>query len=209
MINTVQRYFGRSALSAGLIILASPAFALDQQVSLSPSTSVNLSFTAESKEEAVTAPQVHVLEQPLQMFLRQAARRSGYQISISKRVRGTLKKAVLPSDIRKIMPQIAEQYDLKWHFQKKQLFVSLGSEVANRIIYLGAMKFEELEKAAEQAGIESESYDMSFVEESNSVIVNGSVAYISNIELIIDSFKKNLGEKKIDVKVIRYGVVGN
>lgn len=209
MINTVQRYFGRSALSAGLIILASPAFALDQQVSLSPSTSVNLSFTAESKEEAVTAPQVHVLEQPLQMFLRQAARRSGYQISISKRVRGTLKKAVLPSDIRKIMPQIAEQYDLKWHFQKKQLFVSLGSEVANRIIYLGAMKFEDLEKAAEQAGIESESYDMSFVEESNSVIVNGSVAYISNIELIIDSFKKNLGEKKIDVKVIRYGVVGN
>jgi len=209
MINTVQRYFGRSALSAGLIILASPAFALDQQVSLSPSTSVNLSFTAESNEEAVTAPQVHVLEQPLQMFLRQAARRSGYQISISKRVRGTLKKAVLPSDIRKIMPQIAEQYDLKWHFQKKQLFVSLGSEVANRIIYLGAMKFEDLEKAAEQAGIESESYDMSFVEESNSVIVNGSVAYISNIELIIDSFKKNLGEKKIDVKVIRYGVVGN
>ena len=209
MINTVQKYCVQSALSAGLIILASPAFALDQQVSLSPSTSVNLSFTAESKEEAVTAPQVHVLEQPLQMFLRQAARRSGYQISISKRVRGTLKKAVLPSDIRKIMPQIAEQYDLKWHFQKKQLFVSLGSEVANRIIYLGAMKFEELEKAAEQAGIESESYDMSFVEESNSVIVNGSVAYISNIELIIDSFKKNLGEKKIDVKVIRYGVVGN
>lgn len=209
MINTVQKYCVQSALSAGLIILASPAFALDQQVSLSPSTSVNLSFTAESKEEAVTAPQVHVLEQPLQMFLRQAARRSGYQISISKRVRGTLKKAVLPSDIRKIMPQIAEQYDLKWHFQKKQLFVSLGSEVANRIIYLGAMKFEDLEKAAEQAGIESESYDMSFVEESNSVIVNGSVAYISNIELIIDSFKKNLGEKKIDVKVIRYGVVGN
>lgn len=209
MAYKAQKYIALSALSTMLLSIASPVFALDKQVSLSPSTSVNLSFTAENKEEAVTAPQVHVLEQPLQMFLRQAARRSGYQISISKRVRGTLKKAVLPSDIRQIMPQIAEQYDLKWHFQKKQMFVSLGSEVANRIIYLGAMKFEDLEKAAEQAGIESESYDMSFVEESNSVIVNGSVAYISNIELIIDSFKKNLSEKKIDVKVIRYGVVGN
>jgi len=183
--------------------------AMEKQVSLSPTTSTNLSFEAEDAVQNSAPPQVHVLEQSLSTFLRQAARRSGYEISLSKRVRGTLKNSVLPSDIRKIMPQIAEQFDLKWHFQKKQLFVSIGSEITNRVIYLGAMKFEDLEKATKQAGIENNSYDMSFVEESNSVIVNGSVSYISNLELIIDSFKKNLGEKKVGVKVIRYGVVGD
>ncbi len=195
--------------STTLASFASAAYAMDKQVSLTPSTSVNFSYAAEEEQQAITEPQVHVLEQSLPVFLKQAARRSGYQLSLSKRVRGTLKKAVLPSDIRKIMPQIAEQFDLKWHFQKKQLFVSVGSEVANRVVYLGSMKFRDLEKAAEQAGIESNSYTMSFVEESNSVIINGSVPYIANIELIIDSFKKNLSEKKVDVKVIRYGVVGN
>ncbi len=195
--------------STTLASFASAAYAMDKQVSLTPSTSVNFSYVAEEEQQAITEPQVHVLEQSLPVFLKQAARRSGYQLSLSKRVRGTLKKAVLPSDIRKIMPQIAEQFDLKWHFQKKQLFVSVGSEVANRVVYLGSMKFRDLEKAAEQAGIESNSYTMSFVEESNSVIINGSVPYIANIELIIDSFKKNLSEKKVDVKVIRYGVVGN
>ena len=65
------------------------------------------------------------------------------------------------------------------------------------------------DRGMKQAGFDSETYSLSFVEESNSVLVSGSVAYISNIELLVEAYKKDKSESKVNVKVIRYGNVGN
>lgn len=190
-------------------MLPATAHADDKIVSLSDQRTTTYSFVAEDAPTPVEEPKVFVMEQSLPVFLRQAARRSGYQITLSKRVRGTLKKAVLPADIRKIMPEIAEQFDLKWHYQNKQLFVGIGSEETNRVIFLGRMGFDDLKRAMEQAGFSSETYSLSFVDESNSVLASGSVAYISNIELLVEAYKKDKSQSKVNVKVIRYGNVGN
>ncbi|MEM7291392.1 MAG: hypothetical protein AAF412_13645 [Pseudomonadota bacterium] len=198
-------------LWAGYAVL--PAQANDSlsrhHVALKSSLSSKNVYGTENVSTPAEEPKVYVLEQSLPVFLRQAARRSGYQISLSKRVRGVVKKAVLPADIKKIMPEIAEQYDLKWHFQGKQLHVSIGAEDTNRVIYLGRMDFEDLAKTMAQAGIESNSYELSHVAETNSVMVSGSVPFISNIELLVEAYKKNKSESHTDVKVIRFGNVGN
>lgn len=178
------------------------------QALLTPEASTRMTFSA-VKNEPDAVPTVYVVSQPLPAFLRQAARRNGYQITLSKRVRGVLKKRTLPMDIRKILPEIAEQFDLKWHFQQKQLFVSIGAENTTRLIYLGQMKMDQLREAMRQADIESDAYDLSYVAESNSVLVNGSVSYIASLELIAESYNKNLANQKSNVKVIRYGNVGD
>lgn len=156
---------------------------------------------------AVSEPMVYIVEQSLPEFLRQAARRSGYQITISSRVRGTLKKMSMPLDLDKILEKIAPQFDLKWHFQQQQVYVSVGSESKTRLIFLGDMNMEDLQKSLEGAGLSANAYDLSYVEESNSVIVNGPTSYIASVELIAESFNKNEKAKNGRIKVIRYGNV--
>lgn len=201
----------KSALILPALLLsvgASPASELENQALLNSDTSAKMSFGV-AQQEPSAVPTVHVISQPLAAFIRQAARRNGYQVTLSKRVRGVLKKRTLPMDVRKILPEIAEQFDLKWHFQQKQLFVSIGAENTTRLIYLGQMKMDQLKDAMQQAKIESDAYDLSYVEESNSVLVNGSVSYIASLELIAESYNKNAANRKSNVKVIRYGNVGN
>ena len=159
------------------------------------------------RDEAQSAPVVYIIEQHLPEVLRQAARRNGYEIKLTKRVRGVLKKTQLPIEINAMMEKIAPQFDLKWHYQNKQLFVSLGSESASRLIYLGKMDMEQLESAMKDAGIKGDKYELSYVEESNSVLVNGPVSYIANIELLAESYNKNIDSGNKRIKVIRYGNV--
>ncbi len=159
------------------------------------------------RDEAQSAPVVYIIEQQLPEVLRQAARRNGYEIKLTKRVRGVLKKTQLPIEINAMMEKIAPQFDLKWHYQNKQLFVSLGSESASRLIYLGKMDMEQLESAMKDAGIKGDKYELSYVEESNSVLVNGPVSYIANIELLAESYNKNIDSGNKRIKVIRYGNV--
>lgn len=204
-----------TAASFGLIfgLIVTPAFATEkesellsrlnaEQQSIVATTAPNL-----SGQENTSAPVVYIVEQSLPDFLRQAARRNGYQIKLSPRVRGTLKRMSLPLDIKKILEQIAPQFDLKWHFQQQQVYVSVGSESTTRLIYLGNMSMQDLEKSLDGAGLSSSAYDLSFVEESNSVIVNGPVSYIASVELIAESFNKNKKERKDRIKMIRFGNV--
>ena len=182
-----------------------------QQALLTTDTSetINLRIAANDvNDNAVQERSVYVVNQSLPTFLRQAARRSDYEIKISKRVRGVLKKRRLPIDIKKILPEIAEQFDLKWHFQNKQLFVSIGSENTTRLIYLGQMKYPKLQESMEQAGIEGDAYDLSYVEESNSILVNGSISYIASLELLAESYNKNLSSRRTNVRTIKFGKIG-
>ena len=152
-------------------------------------------------------PKVYVVEQSLPDFLRQAARRNGYEITMTSRVRGTLKKLSLPLDMKAILKKLALQFDLKWHFQQKQIYISVGSENATRMIFLGDTDMEDLKSAISGAGLKSEAYELNFVEDSNSVIVNGPVSYISSIELIAEALIKNSKIKKEKLKVIRFGTI--
>jgi len=202
------------ALTFTTAVLGSSVYANAQ----SQNSNVSLLDTTESSKlqystatafetKQTDAPMVYVIEQSLPDFLRQAARRNGYQINISSRVRGVLKKMSLPLDIKEILKTIAPQFDLKWHFQQQQIFVSVSTESTTRLIFLGNMKMENLESALSGAGLTKNAYDISYVEESNSVIVNAPVSYIASVELIAEAFNKNKKAKKDRIKIIKYGNV--
>jgi type II secretory pathway component GspD/PulD (secretin) len=157
----------------------------------------------------VSTRKIYVVEQSLPDFLRQAARRNGYEITMSSRVRGNLKNKSLPTDIKGILTQLAPQFDLKWHFQQKQVYVSVGSENTTRMIFLGKTKMSDLESALEGAGLSSPSYQLNYVEDSNSVIINGPASYIASVELLAESLGKNKKAKRDSLKVIRFGTVKN
>jgi len=152
-------------------------------------------------------PTIHVVEQSLPDILRQAARRNGYQITLTPRVRGTLRKMTLPLDIEKMLVKIAPQFDLKWHFQQNQVYVSVSSENTTRMIFLGKTKMKELENALEGAGMKTQNNNLTYVEDSNSVIVNGPASYIASVELLAESLNKNKEIKKDKLKIIRFGNV--
>lgn len=159
------------------------------------------------EQDGAAVPKIHVVEQALPEFLRQAARRNGYQVTMTSRVRGTLKKISLPLDLDELLQKIAPQFDLKWHFQENQLYISVGSENSTRLIFLGSTKMLDLEKALTGAGLKSKNYNLTYVEDSNSVIVNGPVSYIASVELLAESLSKNKQIQKDKLKIIRFGNV--
>lgn len=171
-----------------------------------------LSATAQSvtlSGNAAGQQTIHVIEQPLPEVLRQAARRTGYQITMTSRVRGTLQKVTLPLDMEKLLQQIAPQFDLKWHFQENQLYVSVASENTTRMIFLGKTKMEDLESALEAAQFKAEGGNLTHVKETNSVIINGPVSYVAGVELLAESLTKNNKAKRDTMKIIRFGNVSN
>lgn len=165
-------------------------------------TNANANTTQPTK-----TPKIFVVEQSLPDFLRQAARRNGYEITLTPRIRGTLKKMSLPLDMNEMLKKIAPQFDLKWHFQENQLYVSTGSENATRMIFLGETDIDDLKKAIAGSGLEAQAYNLNFVEDSNSVIINGPVSYIASVELIAEALAKNKSIKKDKLKIIRFGNV--
>lgn len=181
-------------LLAGCVLTLFPAAAGDQSAghlaALSTTESTKRSFSAEDIAQRNTQSRVYVLEHALPDFLKIAARRNGYQISLSDGVDGMIRKAALPSDIRKIMRELSGQFDLKWHIQNKQLFVSAGAEGIDRIIDLGATEFRKFQSAIRKAGIDSGSGDISHQEESNTLRVNGSTAFVSKIEHLVESLAR-------------------
>lgn len=174
---------------------------------LNSNNSNGVSFNHTQSIASVSKPKIFIVEQSLPDFLRQAARRNGYQITMTPRVRGTLKKMSLPLNIEKMLEKIAPQFDLKWHFQQKQLYISTGSENSTRMIFLGDTEMDDLEQALKGAGLNSKAYDLTFVEESNSVIVNGPVSFIASVELITEALGKNKTIQKDKLKIIRFGTV--
>ena len=200
MFSPVKKYARSLAVTS---VLFASAFA---------STVANANGLSFEQTQSITAsetkkPKIYVVEQSLPDFLRQAARRNGYEITMTPRVRGTLKKMTLPLDIEEMLEKIAPQFDLKWHFQQKQLYVSLGSESSTRLIFLGETNMEDLEQAIQGAGLSKQAYDLTYVEDSNSVIVNAPVSYIASVELIAEALGKNKSNKRDKLKIIRFGNV--
>ena len=204
----MPKHFLTTAL-VGCMVFASPAFGSDtENQTAAVSTQTDQMQDTGIQSSTYTGRQVFVIEQKLPEFIRQAARRNNMRATVSKRVRGVLRKVNLPMDIRQIMPQIEEQFDLVWHIQQNQLFVSLASENASRLIYLDGMNMNDLTEAMETVGMRTAAFDLSYVEDSNSVLVNGPVSYVAGIELIVQSYNKNKNLKRGKVRVIRYGSVG-
>lgn len=200
MTNLKKNYTKSVALASLLLALSGAGMSANAN---------GLSF---EQTQSITAPQtkkpkIYVVEQSLPDFLRQAARRNGYEITMTPRVRGTLKKMTLPLNIEEMLEKIAPQFDLKWHFQQKQIYVSLGSENTTRLIFLGETDMEDLEQAIKGAGLNAEAYDLTYVEDSNSVIVNAPVSYIASVELIAEALGKNKINKRDKLKIIRFGNV--
>lgn len=200
MTNLIKNYTKSVAL-ASLLLAASSA-----------GMSANANGLSFEQTQSITAPQtkqpkIYVVEQSLPDFLRQAARRNGFEITMTPRVRGTLKKMTLPLNIEEMLEKIAPQFDLKWHFQQKQIYVSLGSESTTRLIFLGETDMKDLEQAIKGAGLDTQAYDLTYVEDSNSVIVNAPVSYIASVELIAEALGKNKSNKRDKLKIIRFGNV--
>lgn len=165
--------------------------------------SVNITNSKPNKQA------IYVIEDSLPDVLRQAATRNGFEITMTSRVRGTLQKITLPLNIEKMLEKIAPQFDLKWHFQDNQLYVSVGSENTTRMIFLGKTKIKDLEKVLKTAQFKSQGANFTYIEDSNSVIVNGPVSYVASVELLAESLTKNKAAKREKLKIIRFGNMSN
>lgn len=200
MSTLIKNYTKSIAVASVLLITSSASMVANASgLSMEQTQSITASQTKKSK--------IYVVEQSLPDFLRHAARRNGFEITMTPRVRGTLKKIQLPLNIEEILQKIGPQFDLKWHFQQKQLYVSLGAESSTRLIFLDETNMEDLEQAIEGAGLNTQAYDLTYVEDSNSVIVNAPVSYIASIELIAEALGKNKSNQRDKLKIIRFGNV--
>ncbi len=193
------------------IVLAIGLIAVSSTSGVAQSAKMDAGSVSSVTAEPASGPArvVHVVDQDVAEFIREAARRDGFEVTLSRKIRGRIQRLTLPLDIMSILKSITAQFDLKWHFQQNHIFVSTGQENTTRLVYLGAMDMSELDSAMGKAGIKSETFEMSYVEESNSLLINGSVSYIAGIELLADAYNKNAVNRKSNVKIIRFGRVGS
>lgn len=203
--NTFRQVLKLATVAALAAIAPASAFGQQtQQVVAKVQTSEEI-----QPSNSVNEISVHVVDQDIGEFIREAARREGYEVTVSRKVRGRIQRMTLPLDVEQIMEQLSPQFNLKWHYQQKHIFISTGQENTTRLVYLGVMDMNELTTAMNTAGIKSNMFEMSYVEDSNSVLVNGSASYIAGIELLADAYNKNSTNRKSNVRIIRFGRVGS
>jgi type II secretory pathway component GspD/PulD (secretin) len=147
---------------------------------------------------------VFILEQELREFLLLAGKRNNVRISVSSSVRGTIRNLALPSGMDAMLDMLSREFDFEWFRESGVIQVSSVKDSVSRVIFLGRMRMEDLEASIKEAGLSGDGYELSFVENSNSVVVKGPVGLIAKIELITEAFnKRNSG-----VRIIKRGKEG-
>ena len=128
---------------------------------------------------------IYIIEQPLPDFISQLAARNNFQLSLSDKVSGTLKKISLPMEPELILPELSKTFGLQWHMKNKHLFVSTSLENENRLVELKDMSLATLKKAMHKAGLNPGANKMKYLEEKNAITLIGSRSYIVQIEAIV------------------------
>ena len=128
---------------------------------------------------------IYVIEQPLPDFISQLAARNSFQLSLSDKVSGTLKKISLPMEPELILPELSKTFGLQWHMKNKHLFVSSSLENENRLVQLRDMSLTTLKKAIHKAGLNPGANKMNYLEEKNAITLIGSRIYIAQIEALV------------------------
>ena len=142
-----------------------------------------------------------VVDQPLRDFLIMAGRRFDIRITVSPKVKGDIQNLSLPGDIDGILDTLAAQFQFDWYRENDSIRVTSSKESVSRVIYLGRMSYEEVVQAIKDAGIKTDSFELTHIESSNSISLNGPAELIAKIELITDAYnKRNSG-----VRLIRRG----
>lgn len=146
-------------------------------------------FTAEPRIPK-QGPIVLVIEQELQEFLELAGKLNGYEVTFSSAVSGTLKDATFPMDMKKLLPALGQQFNLKWHIQSKRLFVSDGALRSQRILPLDGVNLEDLKFAIGNTGIKSANLEVTNLDNEDAVLVSGPPSYLDAIFEIVQDLKK-------------------
>jgi len=135
----------------------------------------------------VQASIIYVLKQDLEGFLRQVAGRNNINLIVTERVTGQLEKISLPMELDLILPELARTHGLQWHFENRDLYVSSNLENANRLIKLGSLNIAGFHAALKKAGIRTGSNRVKHNKDQNSVLIIGSLQFISAVEQIVRS----------------------
>ncbi|MEM9280048.1 MAG: hypothetical protein AAGA76_15895, partial [Pseudomonadota bacterium] len=140
-------------------------------------------------------PVVLVVEQELAEIIELAGRFNGYEVKFSSSVYGTLKDTTLPISIHKLLVQLGESFELKWHIRPKQIFVSNGSAHARKLLRLNGVTVEDLRAAVNKTDIAPDEYQLGQIQGQNTLILTGPASYVDGIAVIAEElnggFAKN------------------
>ncbi len=156
---------------------------------LKESESTYREFKAEPPVEADQAV-VIVLEQKLEDFLKLAARHNGYSLRFSSPLSGTLKNASLPINLGKLMPRLANRFDLDWYMNGKELYVSRASNRETRELLLKDIELQSLRDSLRKSGIDAGKYTLTIDEEKAIARLVGSPSHLDAITVIADELRK-------------------
>ncbi|MEZ5792448.1 MAG: hypothetical protein R3D34_17265 [Nitratireductor sp.] len=150
------------------------------------------------RDVAETQGGIFVVNQKLRDFLILAGRRFGIQITVSSGIKGVIQNQALPGDLDGILNTLSSQFEFAWYRENNAIRVTSSKDSASRVIYLGRMSYEELVTAIAEAGIKPDGYELSHIESSNSVSLNGPAELIAKVELIAEAYnKRNSGVRLI------------
>ena len=128
-----------------------------------------------------------VVRQDVRDLIQQVANFYGFDVVLTRQVRGDVENARLPSDLDMFIDRLIDDRDLVFYFRGRDLNVSAQSENVSRVIGLGPSDPNELRAAIESAGVDADRFPLQFIEASNSVLVAGPPSFVGLVEVIAES----------------------
>ncbi|MEO0327238.1 MAG: hypothetical protein AAF217_01440 [Pseudomonadota bacterium] len=198
--NEQSTFFKNCALAAIILVPSSvnAAQAQFQVAILQSEPSIYHEFRAERAEYDTSSqedkPVVLIINQSLSEVLSLAAEYNGYELIFSGALGGTLMHMALPYDVREMLHQLSTEYDLAWHFDAPELYVSDRSTQVTREIFIGNVLLNTFGKVAETAGIAKSMYSIQPKTNDNSLTVTGPASYIDGLSAIA----KRLTKERVD-----------
>jgi type III secretion protein C len=144
-----------------------------------------------------------VVDQDLRDVLAGLAAQMGLRINVSSHVHGDVHGRLAPASGADMLNRLGALYQFDWYCDGSTIYISSGSEFANRVLPLGTVSATELMDTLDRLGVTDARYHPRVAPDSNIVMVDGPPRYQELVQQTFDALSQRQHEGAQVTRVFR------
>jgi type III secretion protein C len=123
-----------------------------------------------------------VIDQDLPAALNEFGSNLGLRVSVSQAVRGRIRGRLPDASPRDFLDRLVALYNLQWYFDGQVLYVSSAEEAQSRVLVLGQVPFDRLQRTLVAFSITDERYTVQRAPAADLALASGPPRFVALVE---------------------------